>query len=106
MILSQQEARQKEGRLRDLLALLSNPQWQEFARRLTRHHREHLEAATDRARTPEQRTAHIEAYHLARELEEWLPLQLESLQEELTDYRQKQSAGALEFEHEVDLQAP
>lgn len=73
--------------LRSLKALRNSPAWQQciapaFASALERH----LTGLSNRDLTPDQRTQHVEAYHLAVDLSSLIPYRIKRLEKTLAQY--------------------
>ncbi len=83
------DASAKAQELSALRQLRDNPAWQKLLAPKIREAREqHLLGISDRASGPDSRAQHLEAYHLAKELDEWLPARLELLERELQEFVQ------------------
>jgi hypothetical protein len=81
------EASAKAQELAALRQLRDNPAWQCIvASRIQDACERHLLGISDRAATQEQRTQHLEAYHLAKELEVLVPERIAMLERELAEF--------------------
>jgi len=71
--------------------LAGNSAWRELiAPRLREAHERHLLGICDRSAPAEQRAQHLEAYHLARELEGLVPEKIAALERQLGDWVKSQ----------------
>jgi hypothetical protein len=87
------EAGEKSQRLQEFRALLANAAWQEeFAPQLLAAYAAHLEGSTQRGKSPQERAEHIEAFHLAAELESFCRRRVDLLEKELRDYSRRAAA--------------
>jgi hypothetical protein len=70
--------------------LTINQAWKEIiAPKLMEAHERHLLGLSDRSITPDERTAHVEAYHLAKELESIVPERIAALEKQLNEWMQR-----------------
>lgn len=82
-----EETERKAYLLQAFRALVANPAWtQEVAPRIAKAAVEHNDGCKARGKTPEQRAEHVEAAHLAEELETFCAKRIESLHREITAF--------------------
>ena len=71
--------------------LSASPAWSDYiAPRIRDAHEHHLLGVTDRGAAPEERSQHLEAYHLARDLEAMVPERIAALEKQLADWVKSQ----------------
>lgn len=81
------EASAKAQELAALRQLRDNPAWQNVvAQRIRDAYERHLLGISDRNATAEQRAQHLEAYHLARELDALVPERIAMLEREVREW--------------------
>lgn len=70
-------------------SLADNAAWKEIAAQIAEAHKEHLDGSTARGRAAELRAEHVEAYHLAKTLDEYCQTRTAKLREDLREYQRK-----------------
>lgn len=93
MIHSEQDVSRAGALLEAFKDLADNAAWNEIAALIAEAHEEHLEGSTFRGRAAELRAEHVEAYHLAKTLDEYCQTRTAKLREDLRDFQRKASAG-------------
>lgn len=84
------QAAAKARELRELRELEASPGYRQFVLpRIEKARGVHLAECASLVLTPEKRAEHIQAYHLALELLQMVPLRIKKLQEELGDFQRK-----------------
>lgn len=87
-------AQKARAELGDLHALRSNRAWRDLVQpMLEEAANAHTSSLADRNKTAEKRGEHIEAYHLAVTLRDWLGLEIAKREKQLQSHEEEQRAG-------------
>ena len=87
MIQDDQDLAQKMGLLRSFRALAENKAWsEEILPMIQQAYVEHADGCAELASTPDKRTEHVQAYHLAKGLMNHCRERIERLEEEVRQY--------------------
>lgn len=84
--MTNEQATAKSAELNALRALDANVAWQMLRKRISDAHERHLLGLSDRSKTPEERSQHVEAYHLANDLKGYVPDRIARLENELREF--------------------
>lgn len=96
MITTLEQYGERAAELRGLVELARHPEWVKMLAFFKEQHAFHLGALTDRTAPRKKRDLHLEAYHLARDLEQRVPGRIASLRKEITEFQGKQGAAVVE----------
>lgn len=90
MIRSEEDASRAGYLLHAFRQLIANPAWtEEIAPKIDAALMEHTQGCTARNKTPTQRAEHIEAVHLAAELQGFCKKRIDALEGQLRDWQKK-----------------
>jgi len=91
------DAAAKAQELTALRQIRDNAAWQRvIAPRIREAHERHLTGLADRSATGESRSQHLEAYHLARELDALVPERIAMLERELREWAGAEDVGDMD----------
>lgn len=96
MITTLEQHGERAAELRGLVELARHPEWVKMAAYFREQHAFHLGALTDRTAPGKKRDLHLEAYHLARDLETRVPGRIAALRKELEEFQERQGASVVE----------